>query len=218
MRCVRLLAGDERPALRAELVEPVGVLHEHAAGDLPELGRARARSPPGSCRMRRFFFVCSSSSASGSKPGAISTSVKMPFTRLGHREGHRAVGGDHAAVRRDRVALVRLAMRLGDVVGDGDPARVRVLDDRDGRLGEVVGAAQGGIRIDVVVVRHLLAAELGRLGDAAARRVGVERRGLVRVLAVAEGLLQLGAHLEALGERRRCDGASPANQAATAPS
>ena len=79
---------------------------------------------------------------------------------LGHPDRDRDVGGDDAAERRDRVAGVRLAVRLGDVGADGDAARVGVLDDRDGRLVEVVRRPAGGVGVDVVVVGHLLAVQL----------------------------------------------------------
>ena len=50
----------------------------------------------------------------------------------------------------------------------------------------VVRGTPRGVRVDVVVVRHLLAVQLLRAGQAAPAR-GVERGGLVRVLAVAQG-------------------------------
>ena len=68
-------------------------------------------------------------------PGPRSTSVNTSATCSGHLHRDRPVDGDHAAERRDRVALVRPAVRLGDVGADRDAARVGVLDDRHGRLG-----------------------------------------------------------------------------------
>ena len=73
------------------------------------------------------------------------------------------------------------------IVTDGDAAGVGVLDDRDARGAEVVRGTQCGIGVDVVVVAHLLAVQL--LGRGQATRVGrvdVQRRALVRVLAVAQ--------------------------------
>ena len=105
---------------------------------------------------------------------------------LGHLAGHRPVGRDHAAERRDRVARVRLAVGLGDVGAGRDAARVGVLDDRHGRLVEVVGRPAGGVGVDVVVVGHLLAVQLLGCGQAGPRQCGVERGRLVRVLAVAQ--------------------------------
>src|SRR5690606_29224636 len=77
--------------------------------------------------------------------------------------------------------------------GGRDPARVRVLDDGDGGGLVVVRGAQGGIRIDVVVVRHLLAAVLHGLGDAVPAEAAVERRTLVGVLTVAQHVAALPA-------------------------
>ena len=82
-----------------------------------------------------------------------------------------------------------MGVRYGIVTAhpDRDPARVGVLDDRHARIGEVVDRAPRRVGVDVVVVRHLLAVQLARLGEARRPvRVGVEGRGLVRVLAVAE--------------------------------
>ena len=127
---------------------------------------------------------------------------------LGHLQGDRAVGRDHAAERRDRVALVRAQVRAGDRVervrrGDGDAARVGVLDDRDGGLDHVERGAQRGIRVDVVVVRHLLALQLRGLRDAVPADAGVDRGALVRVLAVAQRREALGLDREVLRQVAR---------------
>src|SRR5699024_1681338 len=107
---------------------------------------------------------------------------------LGHGEGDRPVRGDDAAVGGDRVGAVGAGMGPGDVLvlaGDGDAAGVVVLDDGDGREGMVVSGAHGGVRVDVVVVAHLLAAELLGAGEAGRGLVGDGQAGaLVRVLAV----------------------------------
>lgn len=94
---------------------------------------------------------------------------------------------------------MRLAVRLGDVRRDRDPARVGVLDDRDAGVLVVVRGTARGIRVRVVVVRHLLAVQLLGLGQAA-RAVDVERGALVRVLAVAQGVLALVGVAEEVGE------------------
>ena len=63
----------------------------------------------------------------------------------------------------------------------------------------VEGCAQGGIGVDVVVVRHLFAAEQASLGDAGGslgRGVAIERGRLVRVFAVAQGVGKFGLKLE----------------------
>src|SRR5690606_33535399 len=88
----------------------------------------------------------------------------------------------------ERIARVREGGRLGDRGGGRDAAGVRVLDDGDRGAGVVERGAQGGIRVDVVVVRHLLALQLRRLRDAGAAGVAVEGGALVGVLAVAQHL------------------------------
>ena len=114
---------------------------------------------------------------------------------LGHRQVDLAVGRDHAAERRERVAGVRLAVRRGDVGADGDPARVGVLDDRDAGVVVVVRGPPGGVGVDVVVVGHLLAVQLLGVREPGAE-AAVERGALVRVLAVAQhvGALPARAH------------------------
>src|SRR5699024_8123254 len=109
---------------------------------------------------------------------------------LSHGEGDRPVRGADAAVGGDRVGAVGAGVGPGDVpvlAGDGVAAGVVVLDDGDGREGVVVSGAHGGVRVDVVVVAHLLAAELLGAGEAGRGLVGDGQAGaLVRVLAVAE--------------------------------
>lgn len=92
-------------------------------------------------------------------------------------------------------------MRFGDIHADRDAARVGVLDDRDTGLVVVVRRAPGRLRVDVVVVRHLLAVQLFRVGEATIA-VGVQRRGLVRVLAVAKHVRALEGRAQEVGEDR----------------
>ncbi len=70
----------------------------------------------------------------------------------------------------------------------GEPDRVGVLDDGDGGRGVVTRDAVGGIEVEQVVERRPLALQLGRVGQrpAAVRRLAVERRALMRVLAIAQ--------------------------------
>ena len=69
-----------------------------------------------------------------------------------------------------------------------------MLDDGNGRLIEVVGGAQGGVGVNVVVVAHGLAVQLlGLCNAGGGRRVDVQGGALVRVLAVAQGLAALEA-------------------------
>ena len=101
-----------------------------------------------------------------------------------------AIRGDDRAVGRHRIACKRQPVRLQQRFRRGQTAGVRVLDDRHGRLGELLRHGPGRFEIDDVVVAELLALELleGRRGAGPA----VERRLLVRVLAVAQQLHALG--------------------------
>ncbi len=109
---------------------------------------------------RRFFLARNASSASSSKAGAHDHLGEDVGELRGHRRRDGPVRRDHTAVGADRIARVRLAVRLGDVRADRDAARVGVLDDRDARLVEVVGGAARRLGVDVVVVAHLLAGQL----------------------------------------------------------
>ncbi len=105
-----------------------------------------------------------------------------------------AVEGDDAAERRLGVGgvgqFVGLANAAFGVRADGHAARVGVLDDHAGRLDEALDAFQRSVGVGHVVVGQLFALQLGRGGDAHFGRLGlhVERRALVRVLAVAHFL------------------------------
>src|SRR5947209_6645972 len=70
-----------------------------------------------------------------------------------------AVKGDYAAEGRDRVGCERAAVRLFERLGGGRARRIHVLDDRARRLVEVADELPRGVRVNVVVERHLLAAE-----------------------------------------------------------
>ena len=96
----------------------------------------------------------------------------------------------------------------GREIGVGrDAARVVVLHDHRGRRGELEREAERGVEVEDVVVREQFAAEDFGAGDRRAirgrrqrrARVGVERRALVRVLAVAELVQPLPLHAEGVG-------------------
>ena len=109
----------------------------------------------------------------------------------------RAVERDDAAERRDRIAGERLAIGVEQVFAFGDAARIGVLDDGAGRRArriELGDAFVGRVGVVDVVVGELLALRLPRGGDAEAHvRRAIERRRLVRVLAVAQFLDQPAA-------------------------
>ena len=108
-----------------------------------------------------------------------------------------AVERDNAAEGRNRIAGQRLAIGVGEVVGLGDAARIGVLDNRTSsgasriELGDAFVTRVG---IVDVVVGELLALHLTRGGDAETDvRRAIERRRLVRVLAIAQWLDQPAA-------------------------
>ena len=145
----------------------------------PEIGRISAppRAPAPGRRSSRTFFLRGEDLE---RLGRVGRRQHHLGEDLGHLLGHRradlAVRRDHAAERADRVRGVRLAVGLGDVGADRDPARVGVLDDRDaGEVAVVVRRPPRGVGVDVVVVRHLLAVQLLGAGQPAPRPRGVQR-------------------------------------------
>ncbi len=99
--------------------------------------------------------------------------------------------------------------------GHRHAAGVRVLDDDAGRLRELPHALQRGVGVGDVVVRQFLALQLPRRRDARRRRrrVGVERRRLVRVLAVAQVVLLVELQRQGRRDRPRSVPASAAQVA-----
>ena len=85
---------------------------------------------------------------------------------------------------------VRIGNRVCGVrVCNCDTAGVVVLDDGDGGLVKIVGGAQGGVGIYIVVVAHCLAVNLLGLGDTGGCcGVYIQGRALMRILAVTQGL------------------------------
>src|SRR5699024_10039594 len=164
----------------------VGVLEQHAAPDLPHLHGVvvlplqaqDAQVLLGAQQLERIVLVAGRQDHLG----------EDRLDLLGHGEGDGAVGGDHASVGGERVGAVRAPVGEGDVLalgGDGDAAGVVVLDHGDGRQRVIEGGAHRGVGVDVVVVAHLLAAELLGAGQAGTVLVGDGQAGpLVRVLAV----------------------------------
>src|SRR5215212_9749358 len=144
------------------LIDGVGTLHQQATVNPPGLGttgRVRLHRQNAQVLLHREHL---------DGPFVVTRGHDDLGEHLGHLPGHlnadRTVCGDHSPVGRHRIAGVCSAMRLGDVTTDGDSTRVGVLDDRHRRGGEVIGRAPGRVRIDIVVVRHLLAVQLIRGG------------------------------------------------------
>ena len=122
------------------------------------------------------------------KPGCDDRLVRVGRDLARRRAIELAVDPDDAAEGRHRVGLEGVPVGLDELVVRGEPDRVGVLDDGDGRRRVVAGDAVRGIEVEQVVERRHLALEPGRVGEgpAAVRRLAVERGALVRVLAVAQ--------------------------------
>ena len=84
--------------------------------------------------------------------------------------------------------LKRLPVGLHELVVRGEADRIRVLDDRDRGRREVLCDPVRGVEIEQVVERGRLAVQVACIGQRAAsmRGLAVERRALVRVLAVGQ--------------------------------
>jgi hypothetical protein len=92
--------------------------------------------------------------------GAITTSVKTSVMRRAVGLVDRAVRGDDAPERADRIPFEGAGVGGLEVVGEGVPGRVGVLDDRDAGLVDVDRHAPGRVGVEQVVVGQLLAVEL----------------------------------------------------------
>ena len=76
-----------------------------------------------------------------------------------------------------------------------------MLDDGDGRVGEFGGKFKGRIGVVQIVVGQRLALDLRRRRHAdAGRATGIERRPLMRVLAIAQFLKPAAGHRHRLAE------------------
>ncbi len=114
--------------------------------------------------------------------------VRVRRDLAGGRSVHLAIHPDDAAEGRDRIGLERVPVRLDELLVRRQPDRVRVLDDRDRRGGVVPGDAIRRVEVEQVVERRAAALELAGVGERAAAvgRLAIERRPLMRVLAVAQ--------------------------------
>ena len=92
-----------------------------------------------------------------SNAGAITASMNVDVSAVRRLGVERAVEADDAAERRERIGLARADVRLGGVAPVADAARIGVLDDHRGRLVELERDARGGVEIEQVRVRQLLA-------------------------------------------------------------
>ena len=123
--------------------------------------------------------------------GAMTHSRKVSASSRAELAVDRAVDRDDAAERRHRVGLARAAVGLGDARrrDDRDAARVVVLDDRGRRRGELAHEAHAPRRGRGGCCTRAPCPAAPRRAPATARAAPstrVERRLLVRVLAVAQ--------------------------------
>src|SRR5690606_41047061 len=114
----------------------------------------------------------------------------------GDVHSERSIEGDDAAECGRRIGAIRLFVRGQRIRCNRRAARVGVLDDHAGRFGELAYALERSVAVGDVVVGERLALELASGADAGACRLrqGVERAGLMRVLAVAQ--VQPLAHVD----------------------
>ena len=114
-----------------------------------------APSPPGSRAPRR------------PRAGAITASMKVDDDRLRRRRRRSARLRPTMPPNADeRVGLARAHVGVGGARAGGDAARVGVLDHRGGRLVELEHDARGGVEIEQVGVRQLLALQHLRVAEA----------------------------------------------------
>ena len=146
---------------------------------------------------RRFFFAEKISSASGSKSGAIDDLGEHVAEGGRHLGGDGAIRSDDAAEGTHRIACVGADVGLGDVVGDGDAARIGVLDHDAGRVVEPMDEPPRGLGVEHVEVAEFLAAVLRhRVPPAGGPGLAVSGTLLMRVLAVSQRLRQFEGEVD----------------------
>ncbi len=131
---------------------------------------------------RRFFFRWSSARASGSKSGAMMTSLKISLTS----RARASVSGrlqmmipPNGACLSVANALSQASRRSGSAA---DAAGIGVLENGDRRFLEFADELRGGGDIEDVVERKFLAVELLEIRV----EIAVQRCLLVRIFAVAQ--------------------------------
>ena len=113
-----------------------------------------------------------------------------------------AIARDDAAEDADGIALVSADVRRVYIGGGGDAAGIRVLARDDRRLIELAQEVERAVGVVDVVIRKLFAVELLRARERrrGRYRLAVERRALVRILAVAHLLRLVIGERDVLGE------------------
>ena len=187
--------GDQLPILRVITlgVKSVGFLEERTAGNRTVLD-SLTPEPVGKHQQAQVFLGFQDFEGFRLVSGRHNNLGENIFNGLRHILGDRAVRRNHATIGGQRIASMSLNVRIGNrVCGiracNCNTAGVVVLDDGDGGRIKIVGGAQGGVGIYIVVVAHRLAVNLLGLGDTGdCRRVYIQSRTLMRILAVTQGL------------------------------
>ena len=200
-----LTLGDDLPVVLVQ-GQQVPILDQHAADDVLEVLLAVAHAGQraglqqtdvaaptlaGADGVDGAVFEARGDDDLGEEPagaGGFAPALVRLDDRLGQLDRHRAVDGHDPAHRGVHVAEVRLAVGLDKIAVGRTAGRVGVLDDRHGRVGEVLDQLDRAVGVEVVVVGDGLAAEELRRAHARLGGVGADVEGglLVGVLAVAE--------------------------------
>ena len=173
--------------LRRIFRDIVGALHQHPAGDRPQVQSAPRRARP------------DGQDAQVTLPLEDCQRVVVVTWGYDHLVEdrvhllcggcvHGAIDGDDPSEGADRVSLVGQLVCFGDGVSAGQAAGVVVLDDGHRRLCEIRYGAPGGVGVHQVVVGEFAPVQLRGPGDSGQRGAcgSVESTGLVRVLAVPQ--------------------------------
>jgi hypothetical protein len=145
-------------------------------------------------------FLARMGRAASSTLGAMTASMNVDVIACAVSASNRSVQPDDAAEGGERVSLPRADVGVRGGGAGRCAARIRVLDDRRGRLTELEDDARGGIEIEQVREGQLLALQ-DLHGTEAFAAVGVPRGLLMRVLAVAEIAHLRQVEDEARGQR-----------------
>ena len=158
---------------------------------------ARGSGRPPASSSRKFFLAPTMAMASAVASGAMMTSVKISVMARAASASSVRLSATMPPNAEIRSQAKRLAIGVDQTFAFGDAARIGVLDDgasRRARRIELGDAFVSGVGVVDVVVGELLALRLPRGGDAETRvRRAIERRRLMRVLAVAQRLDQPAA-------------------------
>src|SRR5262249_6143943 len=177
----------EQPAVDAAIVEALRCRVERAgAQDADVFLPARPRRQHAECSV-----------AVAGRDDALDEAARLGDLHRG-RLVQLAVESENAAEGAERIALVGFPERLLECGANGGAARVIVLDDHGGRLGELADEIEGAVEVEQVVVRQLLAVQCLGSRDAGGTlaTLGVERRLLMRVFSITQGAALLEGQVE----------------------